>query len=149
MRARPWGELGERERGSASLELVIIAPAFLLLLTVLVFAGRVALAQQAVTAAAADAARAASIERTATTARTTATTAASQVLAAQGLSCSTTQVALDTAGFAAPVGLPATVTATVTCTLALADLSAPGIPGSKVIEATMTSPLDAHRERAG
>ena len=148
MRARAWGGPGERERGSASLELVVIAPAFLLLLAVLAFAGRVALAQQAVTAAAADAARAASIERTATAARTTATAAASQVLTAQGLTCSTTQVALDTAGFAAPVGVPATVAATVTCTLDLADLSAPGIPGSKVIEATMTSPLDTHRERA-
>ena len=135
-----------RERGSASLELVILAPALLLVLAALVFGGRLALAQQAVTAAAADAARAASIQRTPTAAVAAARTAATAGLAAQGLTCTTITVHVDTAGFAAPVGVPAAVVASVDCALNLADLSAP-LPGSKRISSTMTSPIDTWRER--
>ena len=39
------------------------------------------------------------------------------------------------------------VAATVECRLDLADLSVPGIPGSRLIEATISSPLDTWRER--
>jgi len=135
------------ERGSASLEMVILAPALLLVLAVLVFAGRLALAQQAVTAAAADAARTASIARTATTASSTASAAAAHTLTSQGVACANTQVDVDTAAFAAPVGSPGTVNVHVACTVNLADLAVPGIPGAKVLSDTMTSPLDTHRER--
>lgn len=136
-----------RERGSASLEMVILAPALLLVLAVLVFAGRLALAQQAVTAAAADAARTASIARTAPAASSTASAAAAHALTSQGVSCANTQIDVDTAVFAAPVGSPGTVSVRVACTVDLADLAVPGIPGAKVLSATMTSPLDTHRER--
>jgi hypothetical protein len=33
------------------------------------------------------------------------------------------------------------------CTVNLSDLSAPGIPGTKLVTATATSPLDTFRER--
>ena len=56
-------------------------------------------------------------------------------------------VALDVAGFAVPVGLPAQVMATVTCVVALADLALPGFPGSRTVTATAVSPLDTYRER--
>jgi len=135
------------ERGSASLEMVILAPALLLVLAVLVFAGRLALAQQAVTAAAADAARTASIQRTPTAATTAARTAATTGLTGQGVSCAALDVAVDAAAFAAPVGTPATVAATVHCTVTLADLAIPLLPGATVVSATMTSPLDTWRER--
>src|SRR3546814_8172222 len=51
------------ERGSASLELVILAPALLLILSVIIFAGRVAIAGQSVQQAAEEAARTASLAR--------------------------------------------------------------------------------------
>lgn len=51
------------ESGSASIEMVILAPAFGLLIAMLVMGGRLALAQQSIQSAAGEAARAASIER--------------------------------------------------------------------------------------
>lgn len=137
---------GSRERGSASLEMVVLAPALLLVLAVLVLAGRLALAQQAVTAAAADAARTASIARTAPAAATAARAAATASLTGQGLDCTGLDVVVDTAAFAAPLGTPTTVAADVACTLDL-DLAIPGLPGSRVISARMSSPLDTWRER--
>ena len=59
----------------------------------------------------------------------------------------TTTVTLDTAAFAAPVGTPGQVSATVTCALRLDDLGLPGVTGTKTITATMSSPLDTYRGR--
>ena len=58
-----------------------------------------------------------------------------------------TAVTVDTAGFAAPVGTPATVTATVRCVVNLADLAVPGVPGTRTVTATASSPVDTFRER--
>lgn len=135
------------ERGSATLEAVIAAPAFLLFVGLIIIAGRVALAGQAVDAAADEAARTASIARTATAAKDTARTAATDTLADQGLRCTTTTVAVDVRGFATPVGTPATASATVTCTLSWADVSVPGLPGTTTITGTATSPIDTYRAR--
>lgn len=135
------------DRGSSSLEFVIIGPAFLLVLGLLIFAGRIAVAQQSVHAAAADAARAASIARSSGTARGDARTAANDTLTSKNLRCSSTNVSVDTSGFGSAVGTPATVSATVACTVYLADLSVPGIPGSKTVTATVDSPLDTYRAR--
>ena len=52
------------DRGSATIEAVIGVPAFLLFVGLIIFAGRVAVAHQAVESAAAAAARSASIART-------------------------------------------------------------------------------------
>ena len=135
-----------RDRGSAALELVIIAPGLLLVLAVLIFAGRVAIAQQAVDSAAADAARSASIARTQGQAQASAEAAASASLTNQTTRCVSTAVTVDTSGFATPVGTPASVGATVTCQVDLAGLL-PGLPGSMSITATVRSPLDTYRER--
>ena len=135
-----------RDRGSAALELVIIAPGLLLVLAVIIFAGRVAIAQQAVDSAAADAARSASIARTQGAASGAAQSAATSSLANQGLRCVTTGTVVDTSGFASPVGTPAFITATVTCTVNLTDLGAP-IPGTRSVTATVRSPIDTYRTR--
>jgi Flp pilus assembly protein TadG len=136
------------DRGSSSLELIIIVPSFLLILGVLIFAGRVAIARQTVHAAAADAARAASIARTAGTAGGDARSAANATLTSRNLDCSSTTVSVNTAGFGTVVGTPATVSATVSCTVHLSDLAIPGVPGSRTLTATVQSPLDTFRERA-
>ena len=55
---------------------------------------------------------------------------------------------MDTTGFSVPVGEPAQVSATVTCAVRLSDLTAvPGMPGSRALTATFTSPLDPYRAR--
>lgn len=134
------------ERGSSVVEFVIVAPALMLMVALIVAGGRLALAQQAVESSAAQAARTASIARTQADAATTAHAAAQASLHAQGARCTTMTVTLDTSGFATPVGTPATVGATVTCTVDLAGLL-PQLPGSLDVTATVHSPLDTYRER--
>jgi Flp pilus assembly protein TadG len=136
-----------RERGSMTLELAVLAPALLLLVGLLIVGGRVAIATGSVEAAARDAARTASIARTPTQARTHAMATATTTLAAQALQCSTTTVDVTTAAFAVAVGQPAQVGATVTCQVALADLALPGLPGTRTVTGSATSPLDTYRER--
>ena len=142
-----WLPGRERERGSAVIEAVIGVPAFMLFVGLIVFAGRVAIANQAVGSAATEAARAASIARTQGQATDSAETAATSALGNQLVNCRRTTVSVDTSGFASPVGTPASVRATVTCVVNLSDLSVPGVPGTRTVTATMTSPLDTYRER--
>lgn len=136
-----------RDRGSTTLEFVIVAPAVLLILAAAIYAGRVMIAGQTVEHAASAAARTASIARTGPAAQASATAAAQDSLTEQGLRCSSTSVSVDTGGFARPPGTAATVTATVTCVVNASDLAAPGIPGSHTVTATATSPLDTYRDR--
>ena len=67
----------------------------------------------------------------------------------QGINCLRVDVAVNTQQFSRAVGEQAQVEVTVTCLLDLADLSVPGVPGTRTISATMTSPLDTWRERSG
>lgn len=137
-----------REAGSTTLELVVWAPGLLLVIGLLVVAGRVNGANAAVEQAAADAARSASIARTPGAASTSALTSAQQSLAAQALQCTTVNVTVDTGGFAAFPGQPATVTATVSCPVRLSDLAIPGLPGTRTVSHTAVSSLDTFRERS-
>jgi Flp pilus assembly protein TadG len=136
-----------RERGSATIEAVIGVPAFLLFVLLIMAAGRIALARQAVEASAAEAARSASISRTQHQAKTDGASGAAISLRNQGVRCTSQRVDIDASGFVAPVGTPARVTATVTCVADLSDLSIPGLPGRRTITATMSSPIDTYRER--
>ncbi|CAL8978643.1 hypothetical protein CELL_02921 [Cellulomonas sp. T2.31MG-18] len=136
---------GHDERGSVSLELAILAPALLLLLGVLVLAGRVETSSAAVEQAARAAARDASLVRTPDAARATATPAAQRELAASH--CAATQISVDTTGFAAPVGTDAAISVEVVCTVSMADLAIPGLPGTRTITGHATSPLDRYRSR--
>lgn len=136
-----------RDAGMLSLELAVLTPALLLLIGLLVVAGRVSLGGGAVEQAAAAAARQASISRTAGEARTSANDAARTTLDQQGLQCSRISVSVDTGGFAAPVGAPAHISATVTCVVLLSDIGIPGLPGSRTVTSTALSPLDTYRER--
>ena len=73
--------------------------------------------------------------------------AARASLANQEIHCLSVDVSVDTSDFSKPVGEAGTVAVTVECRLDLSDLSVPGVPGSRVIKATMSSPLDTWRER--
>jgi Flp pilus assembly protein TadG len=135
------------ERGSVTLELVVWTPGLLLLIGLLIVAGRINSAHGAVEHAATDAARTASSARTAAGAHALARDAAIATLTVEHLHCTTTSVVVDTAGFSIPVGQPATVTATVTCPVRLSDLGIPGLPGTRTVSYTATSSLDTFRER--
>ena len=136
------------DRGSTTLELVIWAPGLLLIIGLLIVAGRVNNANAAVEQAATDAARTASSARTAGGARDMAQASAEKTLAAQGLQCTTTTVVVDTSGFATRPGQVATVTATVTCPVRLSDLAVPGLPGTRTVSHSATSSIDTFRERS-
>ena len=145
-RPRPARWPGERrDRGASGIQFAALAAPLLLLLLVGVGVYRAAQANLAVGAAAYDAARAASISRTAGQAQSTARQAAAASLTQLGLACTNPQVTLDLTGFTQPVGQPATVTATVTCT---ADTSELGIGPGRTYTATAMSSLDTYRERS-
>src|ERR1700684_2860638 len=135
-----------RDEGNAALELVVLAPVLLFVLGLVIAAGRTSIAQGSVDAAARDAARQASISLTSAAAQAAAQATAQAALSRDGLDC-TPQVFVKTGQFGVPVGLPASVTATVTCTVPLSDLVVPGLPGSRTLRFTFTSPLDPYRER--
>ncbi len=144
---RPLGT--PADRGSAVVEIVLLAPVLLLFVLMVIFGGRWAIAQQAVQSAASEAARAASLARAPADAAGNATSAATTSLSNQKVRCAPLGATVDTSGFAALVGTDATVSATVTCVVDMSDISAPGIPGSRTLTSTATSPLDTYRGRTG
>lgn len=135
------------ENGNAAVELAPVAIVFLLFLGLAIAAGRITIAHMAVQGAARDAARQASIARTPAQAQAAARASAQAALRSDGLDC-TPIVTVNTAGFSVPVGQPAQVSATVTCTVRLSDLTAvPGMPGARTLTATSASALDPYRAR--
>lgn len=135
------------ERGSATIELAIAAPALLALLGLVIVAGRIQVAASTIEQAAAASARAASIARDARTAEAQASQAARDSLASQGISCDPATTSIDSSGFAVAVGQSATVTARVSCRVPLADLAVPGMPGTRTVSAEVASPIDRYRAR--
>jgi TadE-like protein len=146
--ARRWRRSLRTCDGSAALELVVLVPILLGLLGLVIAAGRTSLAQGSVDAAARDAARQASIALTPTAAVSAGSASAVAALRRDGLDCRPV-VHIDTADFrTVPPGQPAMVWATVTCTVPLASLALPGLPGSHTMLARFGSPLDIYRSRA-
>ncbi|MFD9634778.1 pilus assembly protein, partial [Streptomyces violascens] len=64
-----------------------------------------------------------------------------------GITCRISTVNVDTAGYAQQVGTDATVTASISCVASLSDIGLPGLPGSKTLRSSWTSPLDTYRGR--
>jgi Flp pilus assembly protein TadG len=136
------------DRGSATIELAVLAPALLALLGLVIVAGRIATAGSALEQAAASAARAASIARDARGAEAAAQRSARDSLRDQGVTCQPLTSSLDVGGFAVAVGSPASVTVRLRCTVPLADIAVPGMPGQRTVTAQMTSPIDRFRGRS-
>lgn len=136
------------DRGSLTLEVAVLAPALLVVISLVIVAGRLQVASGAVEQAAAAAARAASLARVPGPARQAATWVARSELDQRDLHCTHLVVSVDVTGFAVPVGQPAQVRARVECTVPLAGLGpVPGLPASRVIEAQAVSVLDRYRSR--
>jgi len=138
--------LAGRDRGSEPVAMAIAGVGFLVILGVIAIAGRVSIASSSMSDVAGSAARDASIARTASQAQQLAYASAEQTLRAQNLHCQGgPYVHVDTAGFAAPPGVPATVRVDVACVVALSDIGFPGLPGSRTLQDHATSPLDPFR----
>lgn len=137
------------QRGSVSVEMAILAPAFLLLIVLGIVHGRVAIAANAIDVAAHDAARAASISRTAAAAESNAIAAAAEALQQQGLECvEEPQIEPDVSGFDQGGLQLVFVSVTVTCEVSFVDVKfLPFIPESRVLTSTFVSPVDIFRER--
>ena len=136
------------EDGSMSVELVIWAPIMLVVILLLIACGRIALANISVSNAANAAARDASLASDSSTASTNAIQTADVAMSQAGLKCQPGSVVVDATGLDTPIGTTdAKVTAQVTCTLNLSDIAIPGLPGTKTITETATSPVDPYRVR--
>jgi Flp pilus assembly protein TadG len=134
------------ERGSASLELAILAPVLLALLALIVMGGRFAMASTAITGVAGAAARDASLARSPEAARAAAASTALATLADQNLHCQgAPTVRVDTSGFTAAPGTSASVSVDVTCVVVVNELGVPGLPATRTVHDRAVSPLDPYR----
>ena len=125
------------ERGSMSVEMIVLVPVLLLIVMIAVAGGRLVSAEGMVQAAARDAARAASIERSAGEADA----AARRSLAAADTANAQCSGGVDVGGF----GRGGTVTATVRCRVELSDLGLVFLPGATTVTASSTAPVDTWR----
>lgn len=126
------------ERGSAVVELTVLAPLLLLLLLLAVVAGRLVDARMQVDDAAHDAARAASIQRTAGSANASAKSAASATLEDEHTTCRNMSLTTDTSNFYAG----GSVSVDLTCQVDLSDLTMLHLGGSRTIEAHAMAVID-------
>ena len=138
---------GRGQRGSVTVELTLVVPSLVLMLALLVAGGRLWFARATVVEAAHSAARAASLSRTAAAAAADGRAAGQASLDTAGLQCAATSVRVQTAAFAVPVGTPATVRSTVSCTVPLGDIVIPGLPGAIRLTGEGAAALDTYRSR--
>jgi Flp pilus assembly protein TadG len=129
------------DRGSAAVELALVTPLLVLLLMLIVAAGRLVQARLEVASAAAQAARAASLARDPSAAAAQATAVASSALASQHLTCGSLTVSTDTAAFR-PGGQ---VSVQVSCTVSLSGLALLHLPGAETLTAQAAAPIDVFR----
>ena len=145
---RNWRRTGSRarrrrrdERGTAAVELVLLAPALVVILLFVVGLARMAHASQQVESVAADAARAASLERNTGSAGSVAQQAARSSLDKAGLSCAPMSVNAHVGSYQ-PGG---SVRVTVSCTAQLRDVAMAGFPGTRQFTATSVVPIETYR----
>jgi len=129
------------ERGTIAVEVAVIAPAFIFLMLLIVFAGKVSEADGNVERAASEAARAASLRQRPSDATADAQDAARQNLLRAGVPCLDLTTSVDTSDFR-PGG---TVTITVRCRASMADVSLIGVPGTRTFTARAVEVIDTYR----
>jgi Flp pilus assembly protein TadG len=129
------------DRGSVAVEVAVIAPAFVFLLLLVVFAGKVAEADGNVERAAADGARAASLRQHPGDAATDAQVAVQANLSQAGVPCTDLTTEVDTSDFQ-PGG---SVAVTVRCEASMADVTLLGVPGRRTFVARSVEVIDTYR----
>ncbi|AJC52789.1 hypothetical protein [Streptomyces sp. 769] len=136
-----------QDRGTYTLETVICVAVLIPFLGLLAAYGLAGIFDNSVEGAANSAARAASQAADADIAQARGQAAAEAALRQQDRNCTSRSIRIDTSDFAAPAGQAASVTATVTCTIPLSQLTVPGLPGSKTLTATAISVVDQYADR--
>jgi len=135
----------DRERGSATVEMLLGIPLLVVAIMLGVLGFRLAVAHVEVATAAAAAARSASLQRTPAAAQAAATGSATAALESSQLSCDPLQVSPDVSGYA-PGGV---VTVQVTCTVDLSELTGLAIPAQISVSGTATQPVDTYWSISG
>ncbi|HKY66851.1 MAG TPA: TadE family protein [Acidimicrobiales bacterium] len=131
------------DAGAATTETVLIFPVLIMLLFLVVAAGRLTDAKSDVVSAASDAARAASIAGTPGEATAAARDIANETLAGEGVECSggaDVQLAYEPR-----FERGATVHATVRCDVRTDDLALLNLPGVVTVTQHAYEPIDTHR----
>lgn len=129
------------ETGSVAVEAVVLVPVLVLFVLLTVAFGRYETTREEVIGAARAAAEAAAIMPTAQSARTAANAAALPALAGPHPACLDVHVSTNTTHFE-PGG---EVSVTVSCTVGLSYLGAPGLPGESTVTISQVAPIDPYR----
>ncbi len=140
MRRRGSARLRD-ERGSMAVEIVVLVPALLLVMSLVVALGRFTSTQGQVRAAARDAVRAATLERDAGSALSAARSAATATMP-DGVTC-------DPARLDGPFVAGGTLTVTLRCEVSWAGLAPIGLHGSTTVTEQSSAPLDRYRRVGG
>jgi len=130
-----------RQRGSITVELIVLTPVIVMFVLVTLAFGRYELAREQVVSAARAGAEAASVVPFVGDAQSAALAAADPVVANHSPSCTQLSVAADTQYFV-PGGF---VRVVVSCQITFADLLVPGMPGQTSIQAEVSAPIDPFR----
>ena len=128
------------DAGFTAIEVVLLAPLFVLMLLLVIALGRVQQAGADVTGAARDGARAASLSRSAAQARAAAGQAVTAALT--GVRCAGGPSTTVDTGHFAPGGH---VQVTVSCAVPLAEIGLGALPGSTTMTRRSTSPIETYR----
>ena len=126
--------------GTLAVEAAIVAPVLLVLMLLVVYAGRAASTDADVRSAAARAARAASLTGDLAAAEAAATDIAVANLATAGIACATTDIRVT-----ADIRAGGTVTVAVGCEVSNTDLAMLAVPGTRWSTATATQVVDTYR----
>jgi Flp pilus assembly protein TadG len=130
------------EQGSATTELVILAPLLVVLAVSALILGRLVLYQEQVADAARSAVEAAALWPTAPQADEAALLTASYDLVHDDARCVRSSVSVETADLQ-PGGQ---IHATVTCVVLVGSSLLPGVPGAMTINASASAPIETYRE---
>ena len=133
--------IARSDRGSASAELVLLAPLLVAFAAVLLLGGRLVVARQQLLDATRTAVEAAVIQPTGSLAQAAAATAFGQ-LASDHLACGPYSVTTATGDFR-PGGV---VSVDLRCGIALAALGIAGLPGSVTVQSAAAAIIEPYRE---
>ncbi len=123
------------------MELVVLTPVLFVVAMASIVFGRVTEARQQVVEAARAGAEAAAVVPTSGSAQWEGALNAVVDLNGRTHTCSQVSVSTDSSDFVAG----GSVTVHVSCRVLLSDLALPGLPGSTVVQASATAPLDPYR----
>ena len=138
---RPNLAKADRETGSATVEAVVLVPMLVVFVVLSVAFGRYETTREEVIGAARAAAEAASIVPSPGMANSAAEAAAAESLSGPNPSCIRVVVSTNTMRFV-PGGV---VKVTVSCTVELSSLGAPGLPGQSTVSISQVAPIDPYR----